>query len=135
MRAFIFSLCFSYLSFLCSVKHTIGINVNNSNRFVKYDIAKIFVLDHRKDEKTHLVFFTLKIVNSGSSTLRFMYSDLKIINVLSRDHSLQLLPQASLITSVAPLPLEIHGGKTLTLELFFTVDKLIGNYELIGLTH
>lgn len=95
----------------------------------------MIVTKHYRDENKYLVLFNLNINNKDTKSLVFMYGDLKIKSLTSETIPLQIFPQASLIASIAPLPIEILPSKSLNLELFIEVNKTIGKYSFLGISH
>lgn len=106
----------------------ININTTSTINHVKYDISKIFITNHYIEKNKYIVFFTINIINNDIKPLKFFYSNLKVMDNSSGMY-LSILPQTSLIASIAPLPIVINNGNSLRLDLFFVVNKLNGKYD------
>lgn len=133
MKSLLLYLCISYITPLCSVEHDIVISNYGNNAKVKFEISKINVLKNYKEKGKYLLLFNLNIHNLDSDKISFMYSDLMFSKKEYKDKNIQPLPQASLFTSIAPIPMEILANKKMELELYIVIDNLKTDYDFMGI--
>lgn len=133
MKSLLLYLCISYFTPLCAVEHDIVINNYGDNVKVEFEISKINVIKHYKEKGQYLILFNLNIHNIDSDKISFMYSDLMFNKKDYKEKNIQLLPQASLFASIAPLPMEILASEKMELELYIVIDSLKEDYDFMGI--